>query len=307
MRIRPLLEKMLQPDPARRPDSMAAIAASLGAAPPGRSARGRGRVADAGSASSPRSRGARWKRAAALLLLIAIVGGGASFYFFALPDEPPTPPIKNGDRSVAAEKISSYIDHYDGGSCFLVTPVPGAITANSAVIEGLGSAAKPFDAFDMEFQHTIGFAASIDVRLVTARQCPAITFLAGLRPQRALAPRLDIDQDSVRNGEVLRGVVDHYGSSNVDLVLVSAAGTVRTLSLKPGTAAKTFEINMPRAEGGTGRQPQLLVAIASPAPIDALKPGPPAEAEAFFQRVLSDAARAGKPLSAAGRYFTLEN
>ena len=76
--------------------------------------------------------------------------------------------------------------------------------------------------------------------------------------------------------------------------------------LKPGTDAKSFNIGMRRTEGVAGRQPQLLLAVTSSSPVDALRPGQPAEAEKFFPQVLSDAARTSKSLSAVARYFMLE-
>jgi serine/threonine-protein kinase len=294
MRIRPLLERMLQPDPDQRPETMAAVAAwSLGAAP---AARGRGKSLD--SAPRPKKAGARRWRFAAAFLLLAAGGGAAGLYLLPGPV-----PIK---RNVVS--ISSYVDQYNGGNCFFVSPVPGAVNESAAVIEGLGSAEKPFDEFDKDFQRVMHFAATIDVRLVTEKQCPAIAFLAGLRGERARAPRLDIDQDSLRSGELLTGAIDHYGKSNVDLILVSDTGKAWNVSnmLRPGTDAKTFSIPMQRFTGAPGRQPQLLITVAGPSPIDALQPGQSADGELVFPRLRDDATRQGKSLSVTARYFTFE-
>ena len=312
MRIRPVLEQMLQPDPQQRPESMAAVAAWS----PGASLqRSRKKLVYTMGDEPKKPWGRRWWRVAALLLLI--VGGGAGgLYFLSLqapvPPTPPKPPAGNpstpSPRGVAVEKIRNYVEHYDGGGCFFVTPV--VIRENQAVLDGLGSSAKPFDAFDKDFGHTLGFDAEISVRQVTEQQCPAVTFLAQLRAENARAPHLDIDQDKLRYGQVLRGLIDHYSSAgNVDLILVSDAGGVQNLSsqLKPGTGAKTFDIPMRmRPEAAEGRQPQLLIALASPSPIDALQSGSPLRAEQLFPRLLNDAARSGKSLSVTARYFTVE-
>jgi hypothetical protein len=318
MRFRPLLEKMLQPDPGQRPDSMAAVAAwSLGS-----TASGRHESAGAGSEPHRKSRAARLLRpAAVILLLIALAGGGGAYYFNALqtpialvappnPDKPQTgageKPGGSQPRTTAAEKIRSFVEHYDGGNCFFLTPV--AIGEHAALIEGLGSSDKPFTAFDTEFQRAIGFDPDIRVLQVTERQCPAIAFLARLRGGDARPPRLDIDQENLRNGDVLNGMVDRFGTRDVDLILVSDTGLVQNVSslLKQGTDAKSFNIGMRRTEGAAGRQPQLLIAVTSSSPVDALRPAQPAEAEQFFPRVLSDAARSSKSLSAVARYFMLE-
>jgi hypothetical protein len=320
MRIRPMLEKMLQPDPEQRPASMAAVAAwALGSPAPAR------QKSD-GSVPNGKGRAARiLRRAALLLLLVAIAGAGGAYYFNALqtPMALVPPPSLVQPRSetaekpaasapqtqtTAAERIRSFVEHYNGGNCFFLTPV--AIGEHAALIEGMGSSDKPFTAFDAEFQRAIGFDPDIRVLQITEQQCPAIAFLSQLRGGDARPPRLDIDQENLRSGEVLNGMVDRYGARDVALILVSDTGMVQNVSglLKPGTDAKSFNIGMRRTEGAAGRQPQLLIAVTSPSPVDSLRPGQPAQAEKFFPQVLSDAARSGKvtSLSAVARYFMLE-
>lgn len=125
---------------------------------------------------------------------------------------------------------------------------------------------------------------------------------------KARAPHLDIDRETLRDGEVLTGMVDHYGTRQVALLLVSNSGNVQNVSklLKPGTDAKTFNIGIGRADGAGGRQPQLLIAVASPSTVSALQPGEPTQADEFFGRVLSETAKSRTPLSATARYFILE-
>jgi serine/threonine-protein kinase len=313
MRFRPLLEKMLQPDPAQRPDSMAAVAAwSLESTESGRRKLDGPVSSTAGSEPSRKSRAARlWKRAAMILLLVGLVGGGSAYYFVALqsPEKSETgTEEKPGGTQLrtAAEKIRNFVEHYDGGSCFFLTPV--AIGGHAALIEGFGSSEKPFTRFDTEFQRAMGFDPDIRVLQVTEQQCPAITFLARLRGGSARPPHLDIDQDNLRNGDVLNGMVDRYDTRNIDLILISDSGGVQNVSnqLMPGTDAKTFSIGIRRTEGIAGRQQQLLMAVASSSPVEALRAAQPTGAEQFFPRVLSDAARSNTSLSAVARYFMLE-
>ena len=325
MRFRPLLEKMLQPDPANRLESMLAVANwQLGATRGSKLGRTQRRPA----AAQPGRARRFWRRAAAILPFIALIAGAGAFYYYGTnaPVAPPPPPPKLGDSaslnpaepaaptapaaapagSAAVEKIRSYIDQYDGGDCFFVTAV--AISDTAAALEGFAASTKPFVTLDTDFQRTIGFEADIGVRQVTQPQCPAISFLGRLRGERARAPRLDIDKDKLRNGDVLTGMVDRYGDRTIDLVLISDDGLVHYVSqlLKAGTDAKTFKIGMRRTDGGSGRQPQLLLAIASTSPLATLRPGQPVAADEFFRNLLNDAAKTGQPLSATGRYFMLE-
>ncbi len=317
MRIRPLLEKMLQPDPAKRLESMAAVAAwSLPGVPASRQNANTER--SAATNTTPAGHGRFWMQGAAALALIGVLGTAGGYYYYGTqaPVLAPARPPKLDDgispNSVIpaapshAEKIRHYVDQYNGGDCFFVSAV--AVSDSAAALEGFGASTKVFEKLDGDFHRTLGFEADIGVRQVTEQQCPAISFLGRLRNERARAPHLDIDKEHLRNGEVLGGIVDRFGDHNIDLVLVSDGGTVQNLSqlLKPGTDAKTFKIGMQRTEGGADRQPQLLMAIATVSPLASLRPGRPASANEFFSNVLNEATRAGQPLGATARYFMLE-
>jgi serine/threonine protein kinase len=303
MRIRPLLESMLQPDPVKRPATMAAIAAHAVATEPW--PHDQATTAPSDSAPSRRSRDKRnWRRAAILLVLSASAGIAARVYL--MPPTPRQSPVSQQPTSSVAD-ITRFVGQYDGGNCFFLDP--GVITNGTVFLDGIGAQLKPFEDFSGEFQRTFNFDPKISLRLVTERQCPAVAFLGRLRSELARAPHIDFDQDqnSLRNGEVLSGVIDHYGTLSVDLLLATDAGSVRNVSnlLKPGIDAKTFRIPM-QVEGSGGRQPQLLIAVAGAAPIKVLPPGQSADGSEIFPRLLSEAERSGKSLTAATRYLMLE-
>jgi hypothetical protein len=48
----------------------------------------------------------------------------------------------------------------------------------------------------------------------------------------------------------------------------------------------------------SGSEPQLLLAVASAAPLRALRPGRPMPADSFFSAVLAEQARSGASLAA---------
>jgi hypothetical protein len=214
-----------------------------------------------------------------------------------LQDEGPT-------SSGRIDKIVRYVEQYDGGRCFFVAPV--AVTETEAKLEGYGASARNFEALDTAFRHENGFEASIDVRLVTPAQCPAVTFLGRLRG--ANAPHLRIDGVNLGPGNALTGTVDGYGSRNIELLLATDAGTVQNVShlLKLRTAMKTFMIEMRDIATASGGQPQLLIVVASPLPLDALRFDRPVAADRLFSAVLSEAARTNQPVAAMARYFKLQ-
>jgi len=142
---------------------------------------------------------------------------------------------------------------------------------------------------------------------VTQAQCPAITFLQRLRRGSARAPRLQIDSVQMRNGEILTGSVEDSGSRSVELLLVSDGGIVQNVSayLKPGIDAKTFNIGM-RRDGLSGSQPQLLIAVATPRPLESLRTAGAIDAARLFPAIMAEADKTQQVVSATARYFKLE-
>jgi eukaryotic-like serine/threonine-protein kinase len=219
----------------------------------------------------------------------------------ALPPAPsPDPAVRPG----RADAIARYVNQYDGGECFFVTPV--AVSETSASLEGFGASPTPFGVLDDAFKATHGLEANIDVVLVNASQCPAVTFLSRARTTRAAAPQLKVGETSLRSGQILSGVIEDPANRQIELLLVDDDGQVHNLSrlLRQGSAGKVFRIQLDLS--GTGAQPQLLMAVASTQPISTLKQTETGNAAALFPRVLDEAARAGLSLGVAAKHFRLE-
>jgi serine/threonine protein kinase len=340
LRIRPLLERMMQPDPANRPASMAEIANWQIASPePPRGFEPNQRAGsspreDKGSALKPSHR-ALWLTSAVATLTVLVAAGG-SYAFYALlwstpdiPSPPPLPafgqtsqPVKpepkvqpapqpvaippaSIDGSNRADRIRKYIEQYDGGDCFFMLPV--AISSGAAVIEGFGASTARFDAFDKAFKRDLGFEAAIGVRQVTQAQCPAIKFLSQLGSDQARAPRINLASVEIKNGETLNGTIENFANRVVELLLVSDSGEAQNLSylLKPGTDSLSFSIGMQRNGGATG--PQLIMAVTTTRVLDSLRQPRPMAADTFFLQALSEAQRNGLTIATAARYVRLRN
>ena len=342
LRIRPLLEQMLQPDPAKRPATMADIADwRFASASPQRSGR-RDDLADAGlgagmrpAAQPTKTRKVLWLSLAAAGLTALVAAGSYAFYALvwsapgvvnvpplpqlnptpqatapapkpssAPPVPPPVVPTSSpSDAAGRADRVRRYVEQYDGGDCFFIMPV--AISASAAVIEGFGASTAPFDALDKAFKRDLGFEASIGVRQVTQAQCPAIKFLAQLNGNRARAPRISLNATEVRSGEALSGTIENFANRVLELLLVSDGGEVQNLSylLKPGTDAVSFSIPVQRR----GEGPQLVMAVTTPQVIDALRQPRPMAADTFFLQALSETQRRSLAIAAAARYVRLKN
>ncbi len=341
MRIRPLLERMLQPDPANRPETMAEIASWRIASSASRGFDPLEPVElsafrpERHMVPRPNRRSLWWILAAAILA--AVVGeGGYAFYTLvwsspdvvnppplpefgqtshaALPEPKASPPLpaqrptapmpSTGDAAGRTDRIRRYVEQYKGGDCFFILPV--AISSSAAVIEGFGASAAPFDALDKAFKRDMGFEASIGARLVTQAQCPAIKFLSQLGDNQTRAPRININSIEVKNGETLDGTIENFANRVVELLLVSDSGEVQNLSylLKPGTDSLSFSIGVQRSGGGDG--PQLVLAVTTPQVLDSLRQPKPMAADTFFLQAISEAQRNNVAIATAARYFRLK-
>jgi Protein kinase domain len=309
-KFRPLLEKMLQPDPAERPESMKMLTTWLVAASDDSAAWNKvvespprvGRHPATGMRLTPAW--LTWGGALAAVLMATAAGG---YYFLGqpTPSKESGPPVMRPDEG-SAEKIRRYIEHFKGGDCFFVIPV--AVRDRAAVIEGFGDSAAPFEALDADFRRINGFEASIGVRQVTRAQCPAVAFLDRTRNERARPPLLLLESVSLRNGDTLSGSIEGYGERRIELLYVSDDGMVRNLTaqLKPGGDARPFAIALQNPDGSMGAQPQLLIAVASSKRLDTLTPQRPESASDLFPLALAEATRTDQVLGVTARYFKLD-
>ncbi len=305
LRIQPLIERMLQPNPADRPLSMAEVANwPIGA----RDARSRRdldpsghRLGRRGTPEPRRGTIARLALTGALGVLV-LAGGGVGVYLLQQPDRPAPPVPPRPDPESRADAITRYVTRYDGGDCFFVTRVK--VSDASASLEGLGASAAPFEVLNDAFKRRYGFEADIGLRQVTASQCAAVTFLSRARATRAAAPRLQVAESSLRSGQPLSGSLDDPANRQLELLLVDDEGQVHNLSrlLRSSGGTRVFRVQLDLI--GTGSQPQLLLAVASAQPISALKQE--AGSAILFPRVLEEAAGLGVSLGVAAKYFKLE-
>jgi serine/threonine-protein kinase len=201
-------------------------------------------------------------------------------------------------------QIERYIAQYKGGDCFLITP--NSVAANAARIDGYGRDQAPIMVLDEAFKQANGFEADIEVRQVTAPQCPALTLLARLRAERGGGPRLQIGETNLKSGQALTGSIEGVGNDNVQLLLVSDDGQVQDLSplLKPAGDARTFNLRMQRV-GAPGAQPQLLLAFVSARPLETLRDAK-SSADQLFPLAQVEVTRSGQSVGAAVRYFKLD-
>ncbi len=340
-RLRPLIERMLQPDPADRPASMAEVAAFT-AEPPGRGTTLRERR----RAAAPQPRSARFVASSRTVIvaasLTAAVGAALGTWFLARGPVPqkaevtrappvlepaavkpglgpmdwtqlglaplprPASPAKSASDAGRDAAAASFIETYDGGDCFFARPV--VVRGTTLAIEGFGRSAAPFHALDAAFVKAIGVEADIGVHRVAEGQCPALAFLGALRATTASGVRLDLAAQSLAVGQPLTGTVSGLGGREANVLLVDDDGTVRAVpTTRVGSRDDRLSFSLPTtAELGTGKL-QLVVAVASPKRLESFLGTARASARRLFAQALEEAKRAEIPLAAVAGSFKVAN
>jgi serine/threonine protein kinase len=337
-RMRPLIERMLQPDPADRPANMAQVASwplpdtsgdrtiiARGARPlrPAHSfPRGRSSayVNPSAEHSKPatraiggvleKQRSGRWKIIASAILAASCVAG--FLVWTQLTKNPPIPPapvplpvLKPVPR-VDSDTIGRFIDQFDGGECFLAMPT--RISPQATEIDGYGLRPEQFAALDEAFKKSNGFEASIGVRKITPAQCPALVFAKQFLSTGDGPLRFDIGKRDLRSGDMLQATLDAT-AANVSLLIVDDEGLVHDVSgqLRSGPAGREFAMGIQLRQGVTAPRPQtlLLVAIASAQPIGRLGAARSLAGKEFFAALAAEAGQLAQTPAMALKYLTL--
>lgn len=221
----------------------------------------------------------------------------------AATEPPPTPKADPGPRT-PTERVERYISSYDGGPCFFLWPTE--VSAQKADLEGFGSGAESFIAFDTAFKQAQGFEAQISLRPVTAAQCAMVEFLRQLGSRADRSPKLQIGAFTMKSGEVLSGSVETDGKQNLDVVLIGDDGMVYNLAsfLKREGGRASFGLKLEAT--GAGAKPQTVLALVSPTPLPTLSGPNPAPGTEFFPNLARDVARLDGKLGLGVKYFRIE-
>ncbi len=331
-RLRPLIERMLQPDPRDRPETMQDVAAWSPEAGP-RHAAMRTRVVP-GLAETPRtapkqSPGSkrpveRWIIGGAVALVVVVgIGIAANQALLApsrphpssdgpvLTDEGSKPPkIPQLPQATSAQpvpvvdRVRDFVKTYDGGDCFFALPV--RITERSAAIDGFSQAKTAWEAFDTAFTSRFGFSPDVVGNRIWSHQCTALQFLRQTAGNGTV-PTLFLASTRVGRGQSLAGEVRESDGQSLALLQVQEDGTVVDVSkaLKSDGNAQTFDLKMTR-NVASGPVPQLLIVVSSQHPLTALTQAVPQAADSIFSSILDEASKSNDRLAVGAKLFLLQ-
>ncbi len=306
-RLRPLLTKMLQPDPKNRFASMAEVAGWV--------------------APAPKSIG---KIAALAGAAIVLCGGGAAAYFLlSSPAKPPeqaaapavTPapaPAKPSDQAPAlapvvpakpaeqgptpspippppanpappiqpppaveafripplatADRVArmlKYVRYFDGGPCFFLSPTD--VTDRKAVLDVFSLSAEQAQRFETDFRLVNGIAPQISIARLTPAQCPVTAFLQRLDADPAPNVHFELRPAAVRPGQPLQGRIEGVGDRSVTLFTVSEKGRLKVLPAPRRERDAAVIDTRVDDEDDTTSGSKLLIAVVASKPLASLE------------------------------------
>jgi len=209
-------------------------------------------------------------------------------------EQKPPPPLLKSDASpqVAAlespDKAARFLSGFDGGPCFFArvgaasgdSSAPTAAAPGSIAIEGVGSQKQAFQRFYQEFLREVGVEPAFVVRLIAPPQCPAVDLIAAARAAAA-APTIKLAAYDVARGKPLAGSIGALAGRNLDVLVITNDGLAHKIISRAAASDQSAPFSVPiTPDAGSIGALQILVAIASPQPLDALatfRSGPSAE------------------------------
>jgi len=201
--------------------------------------------------------------------------------------------------------LERFLATYPGGSCFFATPI--VVSDSQLVAEGFGHSIAPFERLDQDFRQKTGLEADIRLRQVVDAQCPVVDFLARTRVDGASRPKVEVYQTAVKAGDPIVGAAKAPTGFYVTVMLVADDGSVTFLahSDKPDGTSVPFQAAAQRLTGGGGK-PGLIVAIASPHPLDLSGLAGQTYAGQILDKLNSDAGARGERLASAAQYLVVQ-
>lgn len=327
-RVAPIIEKMLQPNPDDRPQSMQAVAdgfAQLALEPPRRAHPPPVRKAERRSDEANRflKIGAT---VGGTLAVIALAAG--AYLWLEAPVKKPAPPPEvmlqpapekpaltpppaapalapaqapaQTPTLVTRDSILDFVDRSAAAPCFSVASI--AATDSSAKIEGIGVSREPFDDLNAAFSKAMGFEADIRAILIPATECAALDFYNSARTNAKLAPVVQLDAPFLRSGQALAGSISAPKDRKIEALLIGDDGLAQNVTSGLATGRlHTFSIAVARPKAAA--QPQLLMMVSSTQPLSSLKLAKPVKTAQAFSAAEAEASEKHEDLGVSLNYF----
>ncbi|MDO5604977.1 MAG: protein kinase [Paracoccus sp. (in: a-proteobacteria)] len=313
-RMFPLLQHMLEPDPAARPGDMAGIIAMLDdpmriparyRLPLWADAQGEAAVSAgvqttgvsetpfgvpaAPPASSPATAaqtvpdpgGNMGLIVAGAVVALGLLAGGLWWFMLrddmqSPPETPDPPPLGPTLPPRDSASRDGFLADYDLGPCTLAQRVTSG--PDTGTIEVFGATRPDSAALSRAYGAAFGTSPAVNDRHVTEAQCPALDLTRMLGGRAAPPPALTIAAEAAGHGFRMEAAADGLDGRNLWLALIEPGGAVYDLTAqsqaRPGGGVMVGASVDRAGPAADGAAPYLLLAVTSSAPLVALAAAP---------------------------------
>ena len=231
------------------------------------------------------------------------------------PDAPPTDaPAPETDITPAERDgyraILDYLATQDTGPCFAALPALGQETG-ALTLDAFGESAARLDGFRAGMEAATGLSPATlpgtYLKPISPAQCAALDFLRDAARYPAFGLYFDLPVRVIASGATLSARIHNTSGQVLHLVLIDDEGLVQTLDgfLRFTRGAGQFAIPM-TFQGGPIVTQQLLLAIASPVPLETVRRASGQEAAPFFATLREELTTRGLTPDMAMVAFSVE-
>lgn len=208
--------------------------------------------------------------------------------------------VGSGPRLVPLESLQAF----EAGECMLILPrTAGLIRTAFAAFGVTSDAAEEFQR-EMERRHAVDL--SISLSPLDKSQCAATDFVRSLPSYPLFSMRIDIEQDVIKSGESVKGVL-HDATGQLTLLLVDDEGQAHNVNGFLSVVDKAVVLNAPLIVTGNGvGKTQMFVAIAAPQALRTLADRRSRSASALFQQLNAELVISNIDIDVAVAAFRVE-
>jgi hypothetical protein len=199
----------------------------------------------------------------------------------------PSPPEQQDN----AQGIAAYLKSYRGGSCTLITPK--SIGTDSAEVDGIGVDPDEFEVLSGNFRLMVGVHVTLRTSMIEQLQCPAIELVKAVGVPSGPVLTLGLERTDLASGEMIAAEIRNFSGTWLSVLIVDDDGMVSDVSqdVDQSGAKLVLQSTVTVKGDGSGKN-QLLIAVSSRKPIEALAFKGQAKAEDVLRPVIEESKRA---------------
>ena len=217
------------------------------------------------------------------LLILCVIGGLGGYVAYTqgmLPEEWAGTVASTGEAEGTGETDDpvgqtaegpvtrrSFLAGFDAGECSFADRI--AAGPNTGTIEGFTNSTGSYAGLQDAFADVFDSRPAVEERIVTDNQCAVLDLARNLQGTEGVPPILTLDSDEMTSGGSIVGRLRDRRGRPVWLVLVTTAGGVYNLTdrlTEQADGSATFSFGL-TASGSGAAEPQLIMAVASDAPL----------------------------------------